>query len=54
MNIQAHMSGQMSGQVPNQARSQLSGLPQQNGSSLLESQYSILRIDDLYMLVFLL
>lgn len=34
MNIQAHMSGQMSGQVPNQAGSQLPGLPQQNGSSL--------------------
>ncbi|KAJ9707470.1 hypothetical protein PVL29_002483 [Vitis rotundifolia] len=28
------MSGQMSGQVPNQAGSQLPGLPQQNGSSL--------------------
>ena len=33
MNIQAHMSGQISGQVPNQAGSQLPGLPPQNGSS---------------------
>ena len=31
---QAHTSGQMSGQVPNQAGSQMRGLPQQNGSSL--------------------
>ena len=29
MNVQAHMSGQISGQVPNQG-----GLPQQNGSPL--------------------
>lgn len=34
MNIQAHMSGQISGQVPNQAGVQLPGLPQQNGSSI--------------------
>lgn len=33
MNVQAHMSGQLSGQVPNQAGSQLPGLPQQNGNS---------------------
>ncbi|KAI7985393.1 Histone acetyltransferase HAC1 [Camellia lanceoleosa] len=34
MNVQAHMSGQISGQVPNQAGTQLPGLPPQNGSSL--------------------
>ncbi|KAF5940587.1 hypothetical protein HYC85_021754 [Camellia sinensis] len=31
---QVHMSGQISGQVPNQAGTQLPGLPPQNGSSL--------------------
>ncbi|XP_058068645.1 histone acetyltransferase HAC1-like isoform X2 [Magnolia sinica] len=34
MHVQAHMSGQISGQVPNQSGPQLSGLPQQNGGSL--------------------
>ncbi|XP_072953794.1 probable histone acetyltransferase HAC-like 1 [Typha angustifolia] len=34
MNLQAHMSGQISGQVPNQSGSQLSSLPQQHGTSL--------------------
>ncbi|XP_052177038.1 histone acetyltransferase HAC1-like [Diospyros lotus] len=34
MNLQAHMSGQISGQVPNQIGSQLPGLSQQNGSSI--------------------
>ncbi|KAL7195833.1 hypothetical protein ACSBR1_035964 [Camellia fascicularis] len=34
MNVQVHMSGQISGQVPNQAGTQLPGLPPQNGSSL--------------------
>lgn len=34
MHLQAHMSGQISGQVPNQDGSQLPGLPQQNGNSL--------------------
>uniref|UniRef100_A0A5B7AU06 histone acetyltransferase n=1 Tax=Davidia involucrata TaxID=16924 RepID=A0A5B7AU06_DAVIN len=34
MNVQAHMSGQISGQVPNQAGTQLPGLPQQNGNFL--------------------
>ncbi|KAK9097644.1 hypothetical protein Syun_024689 [Stephania yunnanensis] len=33
MDMQAHISGQVSGQVPNQAGPQLAGLPQQNGSS---------------------
>lgn len=32
--MQVHMSGQISGQVPNQAGTQLPGLPPQNGSSL--------------------
>lgn len=32
MNAQAHMSGQISGQVPNQAGSQLPVLPQHNGN----------------------
>ncbi|XAR74064.1 Histone acetyltransferase [Bertholletia excelsa] len=34
MNVQAHMSGQISGKVPNQSGTQLSGLPQQHGGSL--------------------
>ncbi|KAL5974250.1 hypothetical protein ACLOJK_030914 [Asimina triloba] len=34
MHVQTHMSGQISGQVPNQSGPQLSGLAQQNGSSL--------------------
>ncbi|XP_077223066.1 histone acetyltransferase HAC1-like isoform X2 [Tasmannia lanceolata] len=34
MHVQAHMSGQISGQVPNQAGPQLPSLPQQNGNSL--------------------
>ena len=34
MNTQAHMSGHISGQVPNQASQQFSGLPQQMSSSL--------------------
>ncbi|KAJ4964510.1 hypothetical protein NE237_024449 [Protea cynaroides] len=34
MHVQAHMSGQISGQVPNQAGSQWSGLPHPNGNSL--------------------
>ncbi|XP_057968061.1 histone acetyltransferase HAC1 [Malania oleifera] len=34
MNVQAHMSGQISGQVPNQAGTQLPGLSQQNGNAL--------------------
>ncbi|XP_058180697.1 histone acetyltransferase HAC1-like isoform X1 [Rhododendron vialii] len=34
MNVQTHMSGQFSGQIPNQAGTQLPGLPQQNGLSL--------------------
>ena len=34
MHMPAHMSGQISGQVPNQAGPQLPGLPQQNGNSL--------------------
>ncbi|KAJ0984122.1 hypothetical protein J5N97_002478 [Dioscorea zingiberensis] len=34
MNAQAHMSGHISGQVPNQASQQFSGLPQQMSSSL--------------------
>ncbi|XP_057503767.1 histone acetyltransferase HAC1-like [Actinidia eriantha] len=34
MNMQAHLSGQISGQIPNQAGTQLPGVPQQNGSSL--------------------
>ena len=29
MNLQTHMSGQFSGQVPNQAGTSLSGIPQQ-------------------------
>lgn len=33
MNVQAHMSGQISGQVPNQG-----GLPQQNGNPLQPAQ----------------
>jgi len=33
MNVQSHMSGQISGQVPNQAGNQLPGLPQQNGNT---------------------
>lgn len=33
MNVQAHMSGQISGQGPNQAGNQLPGLPQQNGNT---------------------
>ncbi|KAK9097634.1 hypothetical protein Sjap_023131 [Stephania japonica] len=32
MDMQAHISGQISGQAPNQAGPQLAGLPQQNGS----------------------
>ncbi|GFZ04424.1 hypothetical protein Acr_16g0010480 [Actinidia rufa] len=32
--IQAHVSRQISGQIPNQAGTQLPGVPQQNGSSL--------------------
>ena len=32
--MQAHLSGQISGQIPNQAGTQLPGVPQQNGSSL--------------------
>ncbi|KAA8541502.1 hypothetical protein F0562_022654 [Nyssa sinensis] len=38
MNVQAHMSGQISGQVPNQTGTQLPGLPQQNGNSLSQIQ----------------
>lgn len=34
MNVQAHMSGQISGQIRNQAGTQLPGLPQQNGHPL--------------------
>ncbi|KAL6272461.1 hypothetical protein ACE6H2_023153 [Prunus campanulata] len=34
MNVQAHMSGQISGQVPNQAGTQMPVLPQHNGNSL--------------------
>uniref|UniRef100_A0A7N0TWK9 histone acetyltransferase n=1 Tax=Kalanchoe fedtschenkoi TaxID=63787 RepID=A0A7N0TWK9_KALFE len=34
MNVQAHMSGQVSGQVPNQTGTQLPVLPQQNGVPL--------------------
>lgn len=34
MNAQAHISGQISGQVPNQAGSQLPVMPQHNGSAL--------------------
>nr|KYP53841.1 Histone acetyltransferase HAC1 [Cajanus cajan] len=34
MKLQAHIPGEMSGQVPNQAGSQLSGLAQLNGSAL--------------------
>ncbi|KAG5538172.1 hypothetical protein RHGRI_025295 [Rhododendron griersonianum] len=34
MNVQTHMSGQIPGQIPNQAGTQLPGLPQQNGLSL--------------------
>ncbi|ERN03959.1 histone acetyltransferase HAC1 [Amborella trichopoda] len=34
MHVQAHMSGQISGQLPNQAGTQLPGLPQQNGGTL--------------------
>lgn len=33
MNVQAHLSGQISGQVPNQPSNQLPGLPQQNGNT---------------------
>lgn len=36
MNVQAHMSGQISGQVPNQAV-----LPQQNGSALPPQMQSL-------------
>ncbi|KAF7147333.1 hypothetical protein RHSIM_Rhsim03G0000100 [Rhododendron simsii] len=32
MNVQAHMSGQIAGQLPNQAGTQLPGVPQQNES----------------------
>lgn len=31
--LQTHVSGQISGQVPNQNSNQLSGLPQQNGNT---------------------
>ncbi|GMN48158.1 hypothetical protein TIFTF001_017334 [Ficus carica] len=34
MNVQAHISGQISGQVPNQAGTQLPVLPQQNGNAI--------------------
>lgn len=34
MKLQAHIPGQISGQVPNQAGSQLSGLTQLNGNAL--------------------
>ncbi|BFG37762.1 hypothetical protein CerSpe_240350 [Prunus speciosa] len=34
MNVQTHMSGQISGQVPNQAGTQMPVLPQHNGNSL--------------------
>ncbi|KAL3502379.1 hypothetical protein ACH5RR_036828 [Cinchona calisaya] len=34
MNLQAHMSGQLSGQVPNQSGTSLPGISQQNGNSL--------------------
>ena len=39
MNVQAHMSGQISGQVPNQGR-----LPQQNGNPLQPAQMQNLGI----------
>lgn len=32
MNVQAHISGQIAGQLPNQAGTQLPGVPQQNES----------------------
>lgn len=32
--MQAHISGQISGQVPNQAGTQLPVLPQQNGNAI--------------------
>lgn len=32
MNVQAHMTGQITGQLPNQAGTQLPGVPQQNES----------------------
>lgn len=34
MKLQAHIPGEMSGQVPNQPGSQLSGLTQLNGNAL--------------------
>ena len=34
MNLQAHMSGQILGRVPNQAGPSLTGLSQQNGNSI--------------------
>uniref|UniRef100_A0A7N0UYE9 histone acetyltransferase n=1 Tax=Kalanchoe fedtschenkoi TaxID=63787 RepID=A0A7N0UYE9_KALFE len=41
MNVQAHMSGQVSGQVPNQTGTQLPVLPQQNGVPLSSQMQSI-------------
>ncbi|KAK3000281.1 hypothetical protein RJ639_022669 [Escallonia herrerae] len=42
MNLQAPMSGQISGQVPNQAGTSLPGLPQQNGSSVPNQMQNLL------------
>ncbi|CAM8955926.1 unnamed protein product [Rhodiola kirilowii] len=41
MNLQAHMSGQLSGQVPNQTGTQLPVLPQQNGVPLSSQMQNI-------------
>ncbi|CAI9097131.1 OLC1v1033474C3 [Oldenlandia corymbosa var. corymbosa] len=38
MNLQAHMSGQLSGQVPNQSASSLTGMSQQNGNLSVQMQ----------------
>lgn len=34
MNLQTHHSGQFAGQVPNQAGTMMTGIPQQNGNPM--------------------
>lgn len=41
MNLQAHMSGQIPGRVPNQAGPSLTGLSQQNGNSISTQLQSV-------------
>lgn len=41
MNVQAHITGQLSGQVPNQAGLQLTGLTQQNANPLPHQMQSL-------------